>query len=898
MTTAIGAGVVTNGHSALAQTQAETSFSVPAGPLNTALSIFGRQAGLQISYLGSVTSGRTSPGLTGTLTHEQAFSRLLDGTGISYAFVNPTTVIIADRGTVAESSADDEDSAVLDTIHVMGGAGDADSSVYSPFGTAAPTAHISGQNIERFRGSSPADMFRGTPGVLSGEARNGAGSIDPNIRGMQGLGRVAVTVDGAENQVTVYQGYQGISSRTFVDPDFVAGIDITKGSDATSAGIAGTVAIRTLGAGDIVREGNRFGLRVRGGFGTNTSAPEPGNMSGYLINNPIGLTAVPTTGFGSAVASETGMDRPSFLRPTQGSASIVGAARLENVEFLAGYAYRERGNYHAGTNGPHANPVSTGSRPFCYSNGFCPSFFIYRDYIENDGLVNYRPGEEVLNTQLRTESHLAKGTVSFGDGHGVQLSYTGYRSEAGDILGSRLTQETSQEEQQEQTTGIRLHSGTFRYRWQPQNNDLFDLAANLWVSRLQQRRPLRWPNPSNPPSAFGLPDDFRVGSDTLMWGGDISNTSRFETTHGALSFDYGLSFKAEEVIPSPYTRELEFVDSVRDGERREVAGFGSVSWQPLDWLTLNGGLRYQHYWSLDRSETPPDRVGNDIFTRGQSLDSGGFSPSFGITLEPIAGTQFYVNYSNMMRLPSIMESVQGFSAVGFDSEINNQLEPERSENWEIGANLFMEDVFAAGDLGMLKFGYFNWDVDGYISREAANVEVNGLNILTLRLRNLDRARFSGLEMSGRYEIDGFTAELSANYYLGVEFCPTADTCDNRSIYADYATNQVPPKYTFGLTLSQSLFDDVLTIGGRVTHVGSRAADHGDVTSAGRNQFISLIEWDPYTLVDVFSEVRISDNLTASVSIENLFDRFYVDPLSIVTQPGPGRTLFGSLTVEF
>ena len=119
-------------------------------------------------------------------------------------------------------------------------------------------------------------MFRGTAGVMSGEARNGAGAIDVNIRGMQGMGRVATTIDGAENSVTVYQGYQGVSNRTYVDPDFIAGVDITKGADAASFGNAGSVAMRTVGADDIVKPGEKWGLKVKAGFGTNSSSPTEG----------------------------------------------------------------------------------------------------------------------------------------------------------------------------------------------------------------------------------------------------------------------------------------------------------------------------------------------------------------------------------------------------------------------------------------------------------------------------------------------------------------------------------------------------------------------------------------------------------------------------------------------
>ncbi|MCR2273786.1 TonB-dependent receptor plug domain-containing protein, partial [Salmonella enterica] len=78
-------------------------------------------------------------------------------------------------------------SLILNQITISSGG--AIAAATAPYETAAPTTYISGETIERYRGSSPADMFRGTPGVKSGEARNGAGSIDVNIRGMQGMGR-------------------------------------------------------------------------------------------------------------------------------------------------------------------------------------------------------------------------------------------------------------------------------------------------------------------------------------------------------------------------------------------------------------------------------------------------------------------------------------------------------------------------------------------------------------------------------------------------------------------------------------------------------------------------------------------------------------------------------------
>lgn len=872
---------------AAAQTAQTFDFSIQSQPLNGALRALADQSGLQIAYSTPVASGVNAPAISGSMTAEQALSRLLSGTGLTYHFNGANTVTITNQVAQTSESPTDDNTLLLDTITVSSWAGA--NPANAPYETAAPTSYISGESIERFRGSSPADMLRGTPGVMSGEARNSGSSVDVNIRGMQSMGRVAMTVDGAMNSVNVYQGYQGVSNRTFVDPDFLAGVDITKGSDAASNGIAGSVSMHTIEAGDIVKEGHTTGVRIKNEVGGNTSKPTAGNLSGYDITNNTGGDAIITS-------SSNGMDRPGALKPTQGSRSLIAAFKTDKIDFVAGYAYRRRGNYHAGENGPSANPVSTGPRPFCYSSGVCVPAFDYTDYAVNGGIANYRAGEEVLNTELRTESYLAKGTFRIGDDHVFQLGYMWLESEAGDRLASRFSSDTSQAEQQEQTVGTNLGTATLKYRYQPMGDDLIeDLKVNLWRTDMELRNQRRAGAQWSPyqPDDFGLPDDFRVGTDNVMWGGDVTNTSSFDVARRPFSLTYGLSYLNEDTRPSPYSMELEDWLKIRDGSREEAATFAKASWDLTDWMTANAGLRYQHFWSEDRSEEDPsDNTGE---MRGQKLSSGGWSPHVGVTVKPLEGMQLYVNYSSAQRAPSIMEALTGFS-----THFNSELKPERSNNWEIGTNFIREGNLTPEDRGMLKFGYFNWDVKNYLARQWKTdfVAPSGSTYSSMYVYNINRAKFEGLEFSGRYEIGGFTADLAANYYLNVEFCPTADTCGNKSLYADYATNQVPPEYSIDLTASQQLLDDRLTIGGKVSHVGPRAIEHGEETARGLSSFISLIEWDPYTLVDLFAEYKINDNLTAGARIENLTDKYYVDPLGLVQQPGPGRTFYASLTAEF
>src|SRR5690606_10385464 len=98
------------------------------------------------------------------------------------------------------------------------------------------------------------------------------------------------------------------------------------------------------------------------------------------------------------------------------------------------------------------------------------------------------------------------------------------------------------------------------------------------------------------------------------------------------------------------TREAETWLDYRDAKREEAAGFVKAAWEATDWLTVNGGLRYMHFRTQDRNDPYLER-GYDYDTR---FSDGGFSPSLGVTVEPFEGTQLYVNYSNVMRAPSLI----------------------------------------------------------------------------------------------------------------------------------------------------------------------------------------------------------------------------------------------------
>ncbi|MBX8828653.1 STN domain-containing protein, partial [Ochrobactrum sp. SFR4] len=68
--------------------QTNISYSIPAGSLGAVISRFGDKSNLQILYPADLVRGKSSSGLQGTMGKQEALSRLLAGTGLTYNFTN------------------------------------------------------------------------------------------------------------------------------------------------------------------------------------------------------------------------------------------------------------------------------------------------------------------------------------------------------------------------------------------------------------------------------------------------------------------------------------------------------------------------------------------------------------------------------------------------------------------------------------------------------------------------------------------------------------------------------------------------------------------------------------------------------------------------------------------
>jgi len=78
----------------VAQANVPRPFSIPAQPLEDALATFGLQSGLQVSVDSTLASGVSSQSMEGTYVPQDALQQLLQGTGLTYRFTSPHTVIV------------------------------------------------------------------------------------------------------------------------------------------------------------------------------------------------------------------------------------------------------------------------------------------------------------------------------------------------------------------------------------------------------------------------------------------------------------------------------------------------------------------------------------------------------------------------------------------------------------------------------------------------------------------------------------------------------------------------------------------------------------------------------------------------------------------------------------
>lgn len=283
-----GIGGVTVSQPVMAQATSIASqkqFSVPAGNLREALDTLASQSGITVMYSPDLVGGKTTRGLAGRYTSEEALRRLLQGSGLEAQAAGDSTFTLRrqvpvpapvqpSRTAPASASAAGTETQELEKITVTG-------TRIRGAQPSSPLVIISQEEMRLAGHNNLGEVIRALPQNFSGgqnpgvtAGADGSGVANQNITGSSSLNLRGL---GADATLTLLNGtrlpFDGFSQATDVSAIPVAatervevlldGASAIYGSDAVG-GVANVVLKRDYSGMELAA---RYGVATDGGYG-------------------------------------------------------------------------------------------------------------------------------------------------------------------------------------------------------------------------------------------------------------------------------------------------------------------------------------------------------------------------------------------------------------------------------------------------------------------------------------------------------------------------------------------------------------------------------------------------------------------------------------------------------
>jgi len=841
-------------------------FDIAAQPLGSAVLSFADQAGLQVLFDSQRLQGLSSTALKGSFSVHEGLGRLLGAAPVEYRFTGARQV------TLTRVEQPGNAALALATTTITGQ--HKNDWVYS---SPRSVSVVGREQLDRNPPRHAAEMLEEAPGVYSAVSQQDPG-LSVNIRGIQDYGRVNMSVDGMRQN---YQqsGHQQRNGTLYVDPELLSEVVIEKGATSTmgGAGVIGGIAnFRTVEAADLLKDGKQIGGRIR-----------------------------VTTGLGG------------LSNGTHFIGSSAFAVGTDVWDMLVAASERHLGDYDPGTQGSIGD-LRTGT-------AFIPAS---QDRIKNT---------QVAYSGSVMRSRLLKLGLNLPADQRLQLSYLLTEVDYDDV--NMMTAEKPQLWEKLGSSNVKAQNLALDYSYTP-DNPLIDFKAKLYAVDTRNDQSTL---------ARGRTPGYDVTYQTDTYGVQAQNTSTFALSElSVLKANYGLEFFYDKVRPDSNQPveagsavEASALESITPrGDRAMGSLFGRLDYDYDDWLNLNAGLRYDRYRLRGETGLTPRTfiigttrqigvpVGYDV-----DREEGHFSPTFGLSIKPgVDWLQLFATYGKGWRPPAVTETLVSGRPHGGGSESilpNPYLKPEKSTAWEVGFNVLKEDLLFADDRVGVKVSYFNTRVDDF-SYMALGVQPPGYGIANIGnaayVNNLETTRFRGLEYQLDYDAGFAYGQVNYTRMLGSnKFCSNPawlggvtkiqsrpgnrrpvdamvpDNVANAAVgcNAILGSSEHMPMDRGTATLGARFFERKLDVGVRARYSAGYYVKGGvGVTTSQTGVYPA--DWKPYTVYDLYSSYRATDQLTLRLAMENVTDRAYLVPLGDVLAftLGRGRTLQGTVEYQF
>lgn len=312
----------------------------------------------------------------------------------------------------------------------------------------------------------------------------------------------------------------------------------------------------------------------------------------------------------------------------------------------------------------------------------------------------------------------------------------------------------------------------------------------------------------------------------------------------------------------------------------------------------NQGTALYREISADRAWAMPDKQSGEAW-----------SPMLSATARLTRHGTVFLRYAQTTRFPSIFEIASTSTNLGGtvgELSLSGASKPERSTNWEIGYAHDLTQFFPSLRMADARLSYFDTTIEDFVERDS-----------TLNIIQFDEKKTSGIEFQSRFDSGRYFGSLGATYRL------TQKLCDEDYAYGmDPYYNRMPkcmtggfpdtltatslqPKYSINAELGTRLLNGRLELGWRsVYHAKAENDDldkvlrRADAKEYWIQSSMSQLYWHSVVLHDLYARMNLSKDLVLNVGVTNLTDRYYMDPMSKIPVPGPGRTVTAGLVLRF
>ncbi|HCF4609320.1 TPA: TonB-dependent receptor [Pseudomonas aeruginosa] len=324
---------------------------------------------------------------------------------------------------------------------------------------------------------------------------------------------------------------------------------------------------------------------------------------------------------------------------------------------------------------------------------------------------------------------------------------------------------------------------------------------------------------------------------------------------------------------------------------------GSFRQVAIDRTQGNRGTAVYAAVADDQQWAAPDRQSGDAW-----------SPVFSATARVTTHGTVFLRYAQTTRFPSIFEVAStsvGMEGVGALS-VDGASKPERSTNWEVGYAHDLTQLFPDLRLADARLSYFDTSIKDFIERDAS-----------LSIIQFDEKKTRGIELQSRFDSGRFFGSFGGTYRLEQKLCDEdyaygmdvyhnrIPTCMTGGFPDTLTATSLQPRYSLNSELGARLLDERLELGWRTVYHAraensqlDRLLDSAYGKELWRENSMHQMYWQSVLLHDLYARLNVQKNLDVNLGITNLTDRYYMDPMSKIPVPGPGRTLTAGLRLRF